>query len=258
MIPMFAFYIGFVLNIAAPGNWVRSEISQGMGPLKAVMISLLYGLEYCLGEWTDWSVLIMIIALIPLLWKVTERTAFKFSCPIIVVSFGFGVVSAMMTPPLFAVGNIGAARLQAVTFTTYMLVLVLCELYVVGWIQKKYFSILAREKTTKLSAEMIMFLMSCVLFFGAGAGLIIMADPHYYTSSSAMTDLLNGSAQKYGETLAKRAELYNSGEKDIVVEPLEVEPQLLYFSDISTDPEDWQNRGLCRYYGLDSVRKRKK
>lgn len=258
MIPMCAFYIGFVLNIAAPGNWVRSEISHGMGPLKAVGVSLLYGLEYCLGEWTDWSILVMIVLLIPLLWKLVERTEFKFPCPIIVMIFGFGVVSAMMTPPLFAVGNIGAARLKALTFTMYILVLILCELYVIGWIQKKYFNISVKEKTTKFSTEMIMFLMSCILCLGVGACLIVIANPHYYTSSSAMTDLLDGSAKKYGEALAKRAEIYNSGEKDIVVEPLETEPQLLYFLDIAEDPEEWQNKALCKFYSLNSVRKQKK
>lgn len=258
LIPMLGFYIGFILNVAAPGNWVRSEISQGMGPVKAVMISLLYGLEYCLGEWTDWSILVMVIALIPLLWKLIEKTEFKFPYPVIFVLFGFGLVSAMMTPPLFAVGNIGADRLKALTFTMYMVVLVLCELYAVGWIRKKYFRNSSKEEAMKLSADMIIFLMSCVLFFAAGACLKVIANPHYYTSSSAMTDLLTGSAKKYGETLEKRAKLYNGGEKDIVVEPLEIEPELLYFSDITEDPEDWQNKGLCRYYGLNSVRKEKK
>ena len=258
-IPMFAFYVGFTLNIVAPGNWVRSEISQGMGPIKAIMISLLYGLEYSLGEWTDWSVLIMIIALIPLLWKLTARTDFRFPYPVVVIIFGFGLVSAMMTPPLFAVGNIGASRLQAVTFAMYMLVLVLCELYAIGWMHKNcYVKENKVESFNKLSANIIIFLISCVLFFGAGACLKVMANPHYYTSSSAMTDLLNGSAKIYGKALEERAELYNSGKKDIIVEPLETEPKLLFFSDITEDSEDWQNRGLCRYYGLNSVRKNKK
>lgn len=258
LLPIIAFYLGFILNIASPGNWIRSEISQGMGPVKAVMISLLYGLEYCLGEWTDWSVLVMIIALIPLLWKLTEKTKFQFSYPVVVILFGFGLVSAMMTPPLFAVGNIAAARLQAITFTMYMVVLVLCELYVVGWIRKKYFVEKEAKVSNGFSADIMIFLMSCVLFFGVGAGLIVIANPHYYTSSSAMTDLLNGSAKQYGEALAIRAQMYNSGEKDIVVDALETEPKLLYFSDIAEDPEDWQNRGLSRYYGLNSVRKEKK
>ena len=52
--------------------------------------------------------------------------------------------------------------------------------------------------------------------------------------------------------------IYRSGEKSIVVESLPAEPVLLYFSDIKEDPEDWENRGLCRFYGIDSVRVEKK
>ncbi len=48
-------------------------------------------------------------------------------------------------------------------------------------------------------------------------------------------------------------ERYRSGEKNVEVEPLSVHPALLYFSDIKPDAEDWENRGLCRYYGIDSV-----
>ena len=66
------------------------------------------------------------------------------------------------------------------------------------------------------------------------------------------------SGKTYGEELRKRAELYKGEERDIVVEPLTVYPQLLYFSDIEENPEDWQNRGLCRFYGLNSVRKEQK
>ena len=69
-----------------------------------------------------------------------------------------------------------------------------------------------------------------------------------------MTDLANGSAKAYGDALKERIEIYRSGDKDAVVEPLTAQPQLLYFSDIKEDPEDWENRGLCRFYGIDSVR----
>ena len=40
----------------------------------------------------------------------------------------------------------------------------------------------------------------------------------------------------------------------MVVEPLSARPALLYFSDIKPDPRDWENGGLCRFYGIDSVR----
>ena len=52
----------------------------------------------------------------------------------------------------------------------------------------------------------------------------------------------------------QRMELYNSGEQDVVVQPLPAQPKLLYFSDIKSDPLDWENGGLCRYYGMNSVR----
>lgn len=253
MVPMVFFYIGFILNIAAPGNWIRAEGTNGMNPIKAIMVSLSYCLEYCLGEWTDWSIILMMIMLIPLLWKLVSNTTYRFQCPLLIVAFGYGLVSAMMTPPLFAVGNIGAERLQALTFTMYMLVLVLCEGYVIGWIQKKYYSRMEKANTKQLSLDTIVCVVGCILFLFFGMVITIIPMPHYYTFSSAMTDLLNGNAKAYGEALEERAVLYNSGEKNIVVEPLPAQPILLYFSDITSDTGDWQNRGLSRYYGLDSV-----
>ena len=253
IIPMVSFYLGFVLNIAAPGNWIRAEGTSGMNPVKAVLVSLSYGLEYCLGEWTDWSIILMLIMLIPLFWRLVSNTKFEFSYPLLVVAFGYGLVSAMMTPPLFAVGNVGAERLQALTFTMYLLVLVLCEGYVIGWIQKKYYKRVENVDIKKFPVDTTICIAGCLLFFFFGMAITIIPNPHYYTFSSAMTDIVNGSAKAYGEALEERAILYNSGEKNIVVEPLPTQPVLLYFSDITSDAEDWQNKGLSRYYGLDSV-----
>ena len=137
LIPIGMFYVGFVLNVAAPGNWVRAADASGMNPVKAVLVSFYYCLDYCMSEWSGWPVLIMIITLIPLFWHLTKETEFQFGCPLIVVFFGYCLVAAMMTPPLFAVGNIGAGRLQALTFTMYILVLTLCVGYVTGWARKK-------------------------------------------------------------------------------------------------------------------------
>lgn len=254
--PICLFYLGFLCNIAAPGNWVRSESSHGMNPIKAIMVSLLYTLEYCFGEWMEWPILFMIIILIPFLWKLVKKTNYSFSYPIVIVLFGFGLVAAMMTPPLFAVGNVEAQRLQAITYTMYMLVLVLCETYIIGWFQKKFK--LIKNEGSRFSIDTIVFFLVCSLLFFVAAGLQVISEPHYFTVSSAMTDLLNGSARAYGESQKVRIQLYHSGELDIVVEPLKTMPVLLYFSDISEDSGDWQNRGLCKYYGLNSVRKEKK
>ena len=72
-----------------------------------------------------------------------------------------------------------------------------------------------------------------------------------------ITDLANGSARAYGEARKERLKVYESGKKDVVVRELPTQPELLYFSDIKEDPEDWENRGLCKFYGFDSVRVQK-
>lgn len=258
IVPLVFFYLGFILNVAAPGNWVRAEGASGMNPVKAVFVSFYYCLDYCLGEWSGWPVLLLVIILIPLFWKMVGRSEFQFRYPLIVVLFGYCVVSAMMTPPLFAVGNMGAARLQALTYTMYILVLTLCVGYVTGWVRRKVKAHSERKeqtaKDTLFSVNEVWCILGCLLFFAFASVITVIPEPHYFTFSSALTDLTNGSAKAYGNTMKERAVLYNSGEKDIVVEPLPTQPQLLYFSDIKEDPEDWENRGLCRFYGIDSVR----
>lgn len=254
LIPVCLALFGFVLNVAAPGNWVRAEGTEGMNPVKAVMISFYYCLDYCIDEWSGWPVLILMIMLIPLFWKLTDKTNFKFSYPLVVVFFGYCLVSAMMTPPLFAVGNMEAARLQALTFAMYILVLVLCEGYVVGYIRRKWKFVVSERMEERFAFSEVWCLAGCVLFFAAASVLTVIPDPNYFAMSSAVTDLLNGSAKAYGDALKERAEVYNSGEQNVVVQPLPTQPVLLYFSDIKEYPNDWENKGLCRFYGIESVR----
>lgn len=256
LFPMGFFYIGFLLNVAAPGNWVRAEGTNGMNPLKAVFVSFYECLDRMMGEWTTWPVIVIMVALIPLFWLMAENTDFRFPCPLLVVVFGFCLASAMVTPPLFAVGNMEAGRLQALSYLVYLLVLALSVGYVTGWVRKK----MERAGASVLSAgqgfstESCFCLLGCAVFFAFGTALIIVPEPHYFTFSSAAVDLLNGSAQDYGEALEKRAELYRSGTKGIIeVEPLPAQPALLYFSDIKEDMHDWENEGVSRFYGLEGV-----
>lgn len=263
LIPMGLFFLGFLCNIAAPGNWVRAEGASGMNPVKAVLVSFYYCLDYCLGEWFDWPIVVLVIILIPLFWHMAEQTKFCFQYPVIIVLFGYCLVSAMMTPPLFAVGNMEAKRLKALTFTMFILVLTLCVGYVTGWARKKieervYTVKNAEPGNCRFSLNGIWCIVGCILFFGLASAITVIPDSHYFSTSSAVTDLVNGNAKAYGDALGKRMEQYQSGEKNIVVDPLPCQPELLYFSDIKEDPEDWENRGICRFYGLESVQVRDK
>ena len=252
LVPIAFSLFGFVLNVASPGNWIRAEGTNGMNPVKAVLISFYYCLDYCMDQWSGWPVAILLIILIPLFWKALGNTTFRFPCPLIVVGFGYCLVSAMMTPPLFAVGNMEAARLQALTYTMYILILTLCEGYVVGYVRQRLYS-KGKEEGKDFSPAQAWWVTGCILFFATASVLTVIPDPDYFVMSSATTDLANGSAQAYGNALGERMKLYESGEKNIEVDPLPTRPALLYFADIEQNSEDWKNRGICRFYGLESV-----
>lgn len=264
-VPMGFFYAGFLLNVAAPGNWVRAEGASGMSPVRAVLVSFYECLDRMMGEWTTWPVIVIMIALVPLFWHMAENTDFRFPCPLLVAAFGFCLASAMATPPLFAVGNMEAGRLQALCFLMYVLVLALSIGYVTGWAKKKWEGD-DREKASQLflvpdafdsqgfPLESRFCLLGCAIFLAFGSSLTLAPEPHYYVFSSALVDLGSGSAKAYGEVLERRAELYHSGEQGVIeVEPLPAKPTLLYFSDIKEDVHDWENQGLCRFYGLEGV-----
>ena len=253
-IPVAFFWIGFFLNVASPGNLVRADGASGMNPVKAVLVSLHYGLRLAVDEWTTWPVIVMVLLMIAIFWHMAGETAFQFPFPVPVVLFGYGLYSSAATPPLFALGNIEAGRLQGTLFVMYITVLTLCVGYVTGWIRKKLDRSTAVNEKAGFSVNTCRYIIVCILFAGFAAAITVIPDAHYFTFSSALTDLGNGSARVYGQALEERTELYRSGEKNIVVEPLPAQPALLYFSDIKTDAEDWENKGVCRFYGLESVR----
>ena len=252
--PIGLYYLGFLLNVAAPGNWVRAADATGMNPVKAIFVSFYYAFDYCINEWSGWPVLFLVLILIPLFYDMAGKTDFSFPCPLGVIAFGFCLVAAMMTPPLFAVGSMEAQRLQALTYTMYILVVTLSTGYTAGWFRKKLDQ---KKQDQQFSGNTAMYILFCLLFFAFASALAVIPTPHYFTFSSAITDLADGSARAYGEARKERIAVYESGERDVVVKELPAQPELLYFSDIQEDPEFWENKGMCKFYGFDSVRLQK-
>lgn len=265
-IPVIVFYLGFALAIAAPGNFVRAGEASGMSPVKAIMVSLYYCLDIVINEWLTWPVILAAIAMVPLFWHICTATKFKFPYPLPVVLSGYCLVSAMMTPPLFAVGNIGSGRTQGQIFLMFILVLTLSVGYLTGWARKKYEYIKNQLESLEIKtehacrngegygAEASLCLAGSLIFLIFGVILTLIPNPGYFTSVSAAVDYVNGSAHAYGEALSARAALYRASPGEWVeVEALEEQPELLFFSDITEDGEDWTNRGVARFYDLAGV-----
>ena len=256
LLPSALFFLGFLASCFAPGNSYRSSITQGMSAVKAVLISLYYFFDYCVSDWTTWAVFALFLLMVPFVWKMVKSTRFSFPCPLLFFLFAYGLVSANITPPLFAMGNIGAGRLQAVIFMQYLLLMTLCLIYGLGWLAR-YTERRASDKaerSTCLSRPAFAATVLLAAFFVYASALCVAVDPHFYTGTSAAADLLNGSAAAYGRAQAERAQVLNDKSvRDVVFEKLPAEPKLLFYADLTDTMESWENKAAARYYGKDSV-----
>lgn len=273
VVPSVVFYLAFIVNVAAPGNAVRAATSNGMNPVKAIFASFYYVLDYCIGDWSGWVVLIFVIVTATLFWNVSKGVEFSFPYPLFVIVLNYCILAAMITPPLFGSGNIEAGRIKSLIFIMYILLLTLTVCYVTGWAQKRLEETGITEAKAKASKEAVLSpdskaskeaalspdskaaVAACIAFLFVGSVLCVIPNPEYYTFSMATVDIINGNAKAYAEAMQERIEIYNnSAGMDVEVEPLPVKPKLLCTSDISEDSEDWINLGVCRFYGLNSVR----
>ena len=255
LVPTGFFMAAFLLSCFAPGNSYRAEGATGMNPVKAVLISFYYALDYCLGDWSGWITIVLVAFTAVLFYHGAGKTTFRFPCPLLIVGFSYCVLAAMITPPLFALSNIEAGRLQALIYMMYILLLTLSTCYVAGWVRKRKEAERASAVKTYFSMNTCYALAACVGFFFFASALCIVPEPEYYTATSAMMDLLDGDAKAYGEAHKARAEILNdsSVQGAVVFDKLPAEPKLLYFTDITPDASSWENKAMARYYGKESV-----
>ena len=250
-VPVIVFCAGFVLSIAAPGNSVRAAMLNGFGPVKTIFISLHYFFEVCIGEMTGWALLMGFVLLIPILWKMTGEMDFDFPCPLIVLLFLGGLTAANFAPPLYAEGNVEAGRLRGTLFLQYVILAVLALFYAVGWVRKY----LGREKGSKeFSPAASAGLLAAFLVTVFAAAMSIKAEPYYFTTSAAAFDLMNGSAAAYAAEWEERLKvLEDESIKNPALPAFVNRPYLLYYSDGTKDPQDWNNVSMQRFYNKESV-----
>ena len=255
LIPTALMLTGFLCSCLSPGNQYRAAALTTMNPVKAVLMSLYYTLSYAVGDWTNWAVLCLLILMIPLFWKLAQNTSASFGHPFLLILFLYGMISANITPPLYAEGNIAAGRIQSIFWAQYILCLALAVGYLTGWVQRKItLETKAGQDDERLSQPMQRFMLAVLMLWLFGSLLSVGVNSHFYSATSALTDLTNGKAQRYAAQWQERYDtLQDQATRDVQVKGLEVKPELLFFSDISEDPADWANAAMCKYFDKDRI-----
>lgn len=288
-----AFYLcGFAVSCLSPGNRIRGGEAEGYGALKSILLSLYYTLSYPLNQWMNWAVLLILALGGVIFWmgfaesgglganagagsaaasekpeeKVRGAAAsetgsgaqavqLRFAAPFPAAVLAYGIVSCVVTPALYAQGNMDAGRIQSTFWLHAVLVLLLLEWYLVGGLYRQF------SKEQNVTAASCLrngaggFVRAILLFFLVFSLLAVKGNPDFYTGTSAVSELLDGSAAQYGRENEERLRiLKNPREQDAVLPRYTVQPNLLYFEDVSEDPDDWINQKMSEYYGKNSIR----
>lgn len=298
-----AFYLcGFAVSCLSPGNRIRGGEAEGYGALKSILLSLYYTLSYPLNQWMNWAVLLILALAGVIFWMGFAEIEFSganakaggaaasekagetvrgaaapekagsgaqavqlgFTAPFPAAVLAYGIVSCVVTPALYAQGNMDAGRIQSTFWLHAVLVLLLLEWYLVGGLYRRF----SKEQNASAvsclqnaSAASCLrngaggFVRALLLFFLVLSLLAVKGNPDFYTGTSAVSELMDGSAAQYGRENEERLRiLKNPREQDAVLPRYTVQPNLLYFEDVSEDPDDWINQKMSEYYGKNSIR----
>lgn len=289
-----AFYLcGFAVSCLSPGNRIRGGEAEGYGALKSILLSLYYTLSYPLNQWMNWAVLLILALAGVIFWMGFAEIEFSganakasgaaasekagetvrgaaapekagngaqavhlgFTAPFPAAVLAYGIVSCVVTPALYAQGNMDAGRIQSTFWLHAVLVLLLLEWYLVGGLYRRFSKEQNASAVSCLQNGAGGFVRAILLFFIVFSLLAVKGNPDFYTGTSAVSELLDGSAAQYGRENEERLRiLKNPREQDAVLPRYTVQPNLLYFEDVSEDPDDWINQKMSEYYGKNSIR----
>lgn len=259
--------IALLISMTAPGNSLRQSAVGEPSVLRGIILSVIYA-GYSMANATTVPVLLCWFLVSPILYALARKSSLTFRFPLLVWGVLFGVYAALGTPCFYALGySIPERNINLLYFSYYPIVLT-GLFYGFGWISQH----LKEENVLNLFFDACLenygkiFLGFCGAFMCACIGLCTVSGgenggirlSNVPTGISATVSLLNGEAETFYLEMTER-DTFCRGMKDADAEvsALSVYPELLFYSDITEDPLNWQNEVVANYYGNRSIRLRR-
>ena len=225
--------------------------STANSPLMAIWLSLERTFLNIIS-WTNLKVLLLLVLLIPFLWKAVRKMNYEFRFPGLFTALTFGVYASQATATIYVDGTMGGGRQGAILWYFYVLWMVANVLYWCGWIAKR---VLKAEKSEKADLLAQKYLLRYFAVTGALlAAVVLFGNVQSTTSYRAYRMWRNGWAQAYGAGWEERITvLKDDSVKNPVFRPLNY-VELLMYTDLQ--PENgyvWVNWACAEYYGKESV-----
>ena len=251
------FLAGFLVSMSAPGNAVRAGIiNHSASPVMAVLQSFYYGIAVGVG-FIRLPLIALTLFLLPwfaiIAQKITQKIAFRFAHPWLVLVGGICLFCAQFAPPLYSGAFIGGGRIVNVYFQSFVLLWLLYEFYLTGFfLRRREASCACGGQLSNRRQHALLLLCACMALVGAFGHKHPNAEiygPQNLSGASAALSLLRGEAQQYHQEMTAREVLLNDpDEAEITLKPLTTVP-LVFMRDLLTmDSVDDAIPALCLYY----------
>jgi hypothetical protein len=249
-LPFILNLLGIVVSAIAPGNKIRGTEIGRISPVKTIFRAYYSVFDVCMGSMMRWEVLMAFAVLAIIMWKLSSEIKRTLSHPFIFALFSLSIVAACIVPPIYAVGNIDAARLRATIWLQFIVVSVLTIFYCIAWIRQR----VNAKKESSFSQVSSTFIVIAALVIIGGSALCIYVNPYYYSTTSALTDLVSGNAAAYKqENIVRLKILEDNSISEAVLTQHRYKPELVFQSDIYEDPSLWENTAVATYYNKEKV-----
>lgn len=259
VLPLLLSVGGFLVSYLSPGTTIRGGGSENYTPILTTVIKCFrWTIRQYLLEWTTAEVLLMLCLLTPLILRIllvfAEKYDFKFRYPGIIAIGGVCFLSAMSSPPFYILGEPGPGRLKNIIYVSYIILTVLVYGYFLGWL-------VVKEKNKTAAQHIAYIYQNISAKNGIIAALIVIGllcagdAKQYGVSIEACKEIIGGQAVQYHQEAMERKRVYQySVEAHIEVSPYSVKPYLLFFDDITDDPENWKNTAVSNFYDREIVK----
>ena len=251
LIPVFCYMVSFGLNVAAPGNSARQTYFAQPGLLEAVWLSFREAV-LSLGKWFSIPVWALILALIPVLWRIAVHTKIRFEYPLLVTVYSICLTAVMFYPPIYAMTEHNLDHLGRITNIIFFGMLFLAIFNLFYWIGRliqkdslpeRFFPAAGRGSYS------MVFLLLMLMIFALGMTQIKWYDT---TSISAFRSYRSTEMGNYWHTYKQRLEiLKDPSVEDAVLKRFPYRPYVLFYMELSEYPEP--NAPVASWYEKNTV-----
>lgn len=250
-----SFLIGFLLNILAPGNTFRMELSVPTPALKAIALAIANTFRFS-EQWTTGYFVLFLLPCVPVLWKLASRVNIRYKYPLLINTASVLFLAVGFTPQIYAQTIISGYRALDIQFHLYVILFIMNLTYWFGWFQQQvlYFRQSHRFPYKYLTPAFLLFI-ACI-----GLHIISAKYPHYskewkdLTTVSAYESIKSGIAEQYESEWDERlVQLNDPSILDLPLQPIKNKPNLFGPDSISNDPASWGNVAIAAYFHKQSI-----